>query len=123
MDYETARRFLINMTNGKNPDTFLGRLQQGEPPIPGQVTSILLSLKVLFAALQGVEALDRELVYVLYQLASEGRSLFDRWRGAGVIWPPLLDQDLTRITYAVRSIYAGVWEDFSQPPGKLLYHE
>ncbi|MBC6481078.1 MAG: Dethiobiotin synthetase [Hormoscilla sp. GM7CHS1pb] len=122
MDYETARRFLINMTNGNNPDTFLGRLQQGEPPIPGQVTSILLSLKVLFAALQGVEALDRELVHVLYQLASEGRQQFDRWRGAGVVWPPLLDQDLTRITYAVRSIYAGVWEDFSQPQGKLSYH-
>jgi len=80
MDYETARRFLINMTNGNNPDTFLGRLQQGEPPIPGQVTSILLSLKVLFTALQGVEDWSTSCTSLLVKvgsssIAGEGRGL------------------------------------------------
>lgn len=111
MDYKTARRFLINQTldSSQNPDAFLGRLQQGEPPIPGQVTSILLALKMIFDALQGASTLDRELVYAVYLLSSESRQQFEIGRRSGVVWPPLLDQDITRITQAVRSIFSGVW--------------
>ena len=109
MDYETARRFLINqaLDSGQNSDAFLVRLKQGEPPIPGQVTSILLALKIVFDALQGISQLDRELACAIYLLSSESRQQFDTYRRAGVIWPPLLDQDIGRIAVAVRSIFAG----------------
>ena len=54
MDYKTARSFLIDqgtaLETKKNPDAFLMRLKQGQPPVPGQVTSILLALKILFEA-------------------------------------------------------------------------
>ena len=55
MDYETARRLLVDQSSETTPnsDAFLARLQQGQPPIPGQVTSILLALKVIFEALKG----------------------------------------------------------------------
>lgn len=113
MDYETARRFLINQgkATDANSDAFLIRLKQGQPPVPGQVTSILLSLKVVYQALLGAEQLERELVHALHLLATEGRQQFELKRRGGVIWPPLLDEDLTRIAIAVRHIFGGVWED------------
>lgn len=111
MDCQTARRFLINqaLDSGQNPDAFLVRLRQGEPPIPGQVTSILLALKTLFDALQGASTLDRELAHALYLLSAESRQQFEIGYRSQVIWPPLLDQDIARIARAVRSIFAGVW--------------
>ena len=111
MDYKTACRFLINQTldSRQNPDAFLVRLQQGEPPIPGQITSILLALKIIFDALQGASTLDRELVYSIYLLSSESRQQFEIGRRSGVVWPPLLDRDITRIGQAVSSIFSGVW--------------
>lgn len=112
MDYETARGFLINqgMLTEQSLDAFLVRLKQGKPPVPGQVTSILLALKVVFEALQNATSLDRKLVYSLHLLASEGRQQFEAGRRSGVDWPPLLNEDLTRIAIAVRSIFAGTWE-------------
>jgi hypothetical protein len=113
MDYETARRFLINQGKATESisDAFLVRLKQGKPPVPGQVTSILLALKVVYEALREAEALERELVYALHLLSTEGRQQFELRRRGGVIWPPLLDEDLTRIAIAVRSIFAGVWQE------------
>lgn len=111
MDYKTARSFLITQgtASDENGDAFLVRLRQGKAPIPGQVTTILLSLKIVFEALRTASTLDRELVYSLYQLSCESRQHFNAGLQAGVQWPPLLDEDLKRITRAVKSIYAGTW--------------
>jgi hypothetical protein len=85
------------------------RLQQGKAPIPGQVTSILLALKIVFEALRTAPTLDRELVYALYLLSFESRQHFEAGIRAGVDWPPLLNEDLKRISRAVKSIFAGTW--------------
>jgi hypothetical protein len=113
MDYKTARSLLINQgtTSDQNTDAFLVRLKQGKAPIPGQVTSILLALKVVFEALRTVTTLDRELVFGLYLLSVESRQYFETGFQAGVDWPPLLEEDLKRISRAVKSIFAGVWHD------------
>lgn len=111
MDYKTARQFLINQTISPqlNSDGFITRLQQGKTPIPGQVTNILLALKIVFESLHGVNTLDRQLVYALYQLGDESRVSFMTGLKKGVNWPPLLDEDINRITKAVKSIFSGVW--------------
>ncbi|NJP10127.1 MAG: Dethiobiotin synthetase [Leptolyngbyaceae cyanobacterium RU_5_1] len=112
MDYQTACNLLI--TQGidaeQHPDALLTRLQQGIPPIPGQVTAVLLALKVLYEGLRESTQLERELACSLHRLSSESRSHFETGRKAGVIWPPLLDEDLTRIAAAVKSIFAGEWD-------------
>ena len=112
MDYETARRLLIDQSSEANPssDAFLGRLQQGQPPIPGQVTSILLSLKVIFEALKGEKVLDRDLSYALYLISNEGRRLFEARLKQQSDCPPLLSEDLDRISAAVKSIFSSVWQ-------------
>jgi hypothetical protein len=111
MDYKTARSFLVTQgtASDQNTDAFLMRLKHGKPPIPGQVTNILLALKIVFEALQSSSTLERELIYALYLLSFESRKYFEAGRQAGVNWPPLLDEDLKRIARAVVSIYAGVW--------------
>ncbi|HEY9625047.1 MAG TPA: Dethiobiotin synthetase [Crinalium sp.] len=112
MDYETARQFLINQgkPTATDPNALLIRLKQGQPPVPGQVTSILLALKIVFEALRETDRLERELVSSLYQLAIEGRQQFERGQVNGIHWPPLLDDDLRRIAIAVKSIFTGTWE-------------
>lgn len=112
MDYQTARRLLIKqgMATEQDPDALLTRLKQGQPPIPGQVTSILLALKVVFEGLRDAIEVERELLCSLYLLSTESRQRFDSGRYAGVVWPPLLDEDLARIAAAVKSIFVGVWQ-------------
>ncbi len=112
MDYETARSFLINQArlSNANRDAFLLRLKQGKPPIPGQVTSILLALKVVFEALRAAPSIDRELIYSLHILALESRQQYELQRKLGVVWPPLLDEDITRIATAVKNIFADEWK-------------
>ncbi len=112
MDYETARRLLIDQSSEKNlgSDAFVVRLRHGQPPIPGQVTSILLALKVLFEALKGETTLDRDLSYALYLIASESRRLFEAGLKQNSDCPPLLDEDLDRIAAIVKSIFSGVWQ-------------
>lgn len=111
MDYKTARSFLIHQgtASDENTDAFLMRLKQGKAPIPGQVTNILLALKVVFEGLRTASTLDRELVYSLYLLSFESRQHFESGLKAGVGWPPLLNEDLKRISRAVKSIFAGDW--------------
>ncbi len=111
MDYKTARTFLITQATAsdQNANSFLVHLQQGKLPVPGQVTNILLALKMVFEGLRGATSLDRELIYSLYVLSSESRQHFEEGRRLGVSWPPLLDEDLKRISRAVKSIFAGVW--------------
>ncbi len=111
VDYQTARNLLITqgLDADRHPDTLLTHLKQLSPPIPGQVTSILLALKVVFEALRDVTELDRELAYSLYILASESRQHFSAGKRKEIEWPPLLDEDLTRIASGVKSIFAGQW--------------
>lgn len=113
MDYKTARNFLIDqgtaLETQKNPDAFLNRLQQGQPPIPGQLTSLLLALKIVFDALKEEPTFDRQLASALYQLAMASHQNFDAGRQRGVEWPPLLQEDLKRVALAVKSIFAGQW--------------
>ncbi|XHX78056.1 MAG: Dethiobiotin synthetase [Stenomitos frigidus ULC029] len=112
MDYQTARSLLVNqgMATEQHPDTLLMRLKQGQPPIPGQITSLLLALKVVFEALREADTFERELAGSLYCLASESRQQFERGLRSGIAWPPLLDEDLTRIAAAVKSIFVGTWQ-------------
>lgn len=112
MNYETARKLLIDQTriSEENSDAVLMRMQQGKPPVPGQITSILLALKVVFEGLKDAKIVDRELANSLYQLSLKTQQLFAAGRKAGVEWPPLLKEDLLRITYAVESIFSGNWQ-------------
>ncbi|MBD2136194.1 Dethiobiotin synthetase [Anabaena sp. FACHB-1237] len=111
MNYEIARKLIIDhTTKSDNPDTLLNRLQQGKAPIPGQITSILLSLKIIFETLKTENTIDKELASSLYQLAIKPQKLFIIGRKAGVDWPPLLNEDLLRISGAVESIFLGIWQ-------------
>jgi hypothetical protein len=112
MNYETARKILIDQTiaTEENPDALLTRMKQGKPPIPGQITSILLALKVVFEALKDAPSLDRELALALYQLGIKAQQLFAAGRKAGIDWPPLLKEDLLRISLASESIFSGTWQ-------------
>ena len=112
MDYKTACDFLITqgMATESQADALLSRLSQGMPPVPGQVTAILLGLKVVFDALKTRTELDRPLAGALHQLAFESRRHFEAGVQAGTLWPPLLDEDLDRIAKAVHSIFTDVWQ-------------
>ncbi|MGF1567549.1 MAG: Dethiobiotin synthetase [Nodosilinea sp.] len=113
MDFDTARQFLLGQTltaSEDRPDTFIACLRQGQPPVPGQVTSLLLALKVLFEGLKDEPTLDRPLVQAMLVLAYESRQLYDQGQQAGIPWPPLLDDDLTRMAKAVQSIVFGTWQ-------------
>jgi len=113
MDFETARQFVLKQTldfNDDVPDRFMQRLRQGHPPVPGQVTSLLLALKVLYEGLKDEPSLDRPLVQAFFALACESRQLYQAGQQAGVTWPPMLSDDLGRINKAVQSIIAGSWQ-------------
>ena len=112
MNYETAQKLLIDqtITTEENPDALLTRMKQGKPPVPGQITSILLALKVVFEALKDANSIDRELALTLYQLSIKAQQLFAAGRKAGVDWPPLLKEDLLRISLASESIFSGTWQ-------------
>ncbi len=107
MDFQTARQVLSQQTLPayETEDTFLGRLRVGHPPVPGQVTSLLLALKVIHDALKDASSLDRELAQALFLVAYESRNLYEVGRAARVAWPPLLDEDLERIAITAYQIF------------------
>lgn len=109
MDYQTAHNILLRqgLDAAQQPESLIHHLQQGAPPRPGQITEILLALKVVLEALRDAPTLDRELVYSLFLLATQSRQAFAAGHQAGIEWPPLLDEDLGRITAAVESIFRG----------------
>ncbi|BAZ13777.1 hypothetical protein NIES4071_56170 [Calothrix sp. NIES-4071] len=113
MNYDTARKVLIDqaITNDYHPDALLTRMQQGKPPVPGQITSVLLALKVAFEGLKEVTTLDRELAYALYLLSIRTQQLFTLGRKNGIDWPPLFKEDLLRISAACESIFSGTWQN------------
>jgi hypothetical protein len=49
MDFQTARQSILNQTVDLQPEQqpFIHCLRQGTPPIPGQVTTLLLALRVV----------------------------------------------------------------------------
>lgn len=108
MDFKTARQLVIDQTlpEYETSDTFLSRLRQGQPPVPGQVTSLLLALKAIHVNLSQAPALDRDLAQALFLIAYESRNLFGAARVSRVLWPPLLDEDLERIAIATYKIFA-----------------
>lgn len=116
MNYETAHKYLLNQTIASegNSDALLTRMRQGKPPIPGQITSILLALKVVFEALKNSNTLERELTYALYLLTIKTQQLFAAGLKAGVDWPPLFKEDLLRIANATESIFSGEWRNIHQ---------
>ncbi|TAF02568.1 MAG: Dethiobiotin synthetase [Nostocales cyanobacterium] len=114
MNYDIARKLLIDQTaNDANPDTLLSRLKQGKPPVPGQITSILLALKVVFETLKEAHSIDKELALSLYTLGIKTLQLFATGSKIGIDWPPLLKEDLQRISLAAESIFSGTWETLS----------
>ena len=114
MNYQEAYNLLIErgtaLQNLVTDDNLLSRLKQGKPPLPGEVTGILLALKIVFEELQNQTNLDRNLGLALHLLAFESQRLFEAGRSAGVSWPPLLKEDLQRIATSVASIFADEWQ-------------
>jgi hypothetical protein len=112
MDFDTARQFVLRQTLAPNDDidSFIVCLRQGKPPIPGQVTSLLLALKVLYEGLKTEPSLDRPLVQALFTLTYESRQLFNQGQQRNIDWPPLLNDDLTRLAKAAQSIILGEWQ-------------
>ena len=107
MDSKTARQVVMTQADLTISDSFLTRLQQQQPPVPGQVTSLLLALTTLREDLKTAEHLDRALVHALYQLAYDSRQHYEQGKRAKVEWPPLLDADLERIAIATAQIFKG----------------
>ena len=107
MDVKTAKQVLITQADTTVADSFLARLQQQQPPVPGQVTSLLLALKTLTEDLKGATQIERSLAYALHQLAYESRQCYERGRQEKVEWPPLLNADLERIAIATAQIFKG----------------
>lgn len=109
MDYKTARNFLIDqgmaLESHKNPDAFLMRLQMSQAPIPGQVTSILLALKVILDTLETSPMIDKELILALHLLSMESVQKFQLGLQKGVIWSPILGEDIERIGLLVKNIF------------------
>ena len=110
VDYESACRLLLDQTRAESMDSFLGRLQRGQPPVPGQVTSILLALKVVFDTLKGEPVIERSLALSLFLISNQARQLFEAGLKRSLDCPPLLNEDLERIARAVRSIFSGEWQ-------------
>jgi hypothetical protein len=108
MDYLTARDLIMaqGMATDADADALLTRLRQGHPPIPGQVTSLLLALKIIFENLKQAPGLQRDLACALYRLALSSRIAYHQGQQAGVEWPMLLNEDLTRIAHSVDCIFS-----------------
>lgn len=110
MDFDTAQQFLLQQTLSPSDDqraTFITCLRQGKPPIPGQVTSLLLALKIIYEALKDEPVLDRTLLKALLVLIDDCGHLYRQGLTEGMLWPPLLADDLARLRQAARSIVMG----------------
>lgn len=109
MDYPTARQFILKQTvtpSDEGQASFLQRIQQGQAPIPGQTTSLLLALRVVGDAMRQEPQIERQLAYALFLLSYESRQCYEAGRNQGIEWPPLLDADLTRLAVAAEKVLA-----------------
>ena len=107
MDIKTARHVVMTQADLTVSDSFLTRLKQYQPPVPGQMTSLLLALKTITVELNAAKQLERTLVYALHQLAYESRQFYEQGKRARVEWPPLLDADIERMAIAIAQIFKG----------------
>ncbi|MGF1457717.1 MAG: Dethiobiotin synthetase [Leptolyngbyaceae cyanobacterium] len=107
MDFDTARQFVMAQAFSSVPGqtSFIECLRQGQAPVPGQATSLLLALKTLSQSLTNEPTVERSLGHALFILSYESRQLYNLGRLKQVEWPPLLDEDLTRIAEAVKQIW------------------
>jgi len=113
MDYAEAYKLIlqqIHTAEGVGQNNLVDRLRHQKPPIPGQITTLLLALKVLYEGLRGVTTLERSLVSALYTLVQDSQYWYDQGQKAGVDWPPLLEVDLRRIAKSVQNILSDRWE-------------
>lgn len=111
MDYKTAYQYIASQCSLDDSKAFLALLQQGQPPIPGQVTNLLLTLKVIFQQLEGLNSIDRRLASMLHCLAYNSRHYYEAGKRNNITWPPLLNEDLTRIAQGVDNIFANQWHN------------
>lgn len=105
MDYQTAYQVIfkeVQLHSAHN--SFLKLLSQGQAPIPGQVTNILLALKMIGKHVATETEVGRSLAYAVHVLAIDSRRYYDRAVQKGHRWPPLLSEDLDRIGEAVKDI-------------------
>ncbi|MEM8602257.1 MAG: Dethiobiotin synthetase [Cyanobacteria bacterium P01_H01_bin.121] len=107
MDYPTAYRLILQqgLATAADSEALINRLQQQLPPIPGQITSILLALKVIQEGVQQNPTLERELVAALHCLTQDSLKWFEEGRRQQFEWPPLLEADLQRIAMMIRVIF------------------
>lgn len=113
MDYAEAYKVILQHTptsEGLGQHSLADRLRHQKPPIPGQITTLLLALKVLYEGLRGVTTLERSLVSALYNLVQDSQYWYDQGVKAGVEWPPLLEVDLRRIAKSVEHIFSDRWD-------------
>lgn len=110
MDFDTAHQFLLQQTLSPTDDqreTFIACLRRGKPPVPGQVTSLILALKVLDDGLKDEPVIDRTLLKALLVLIDDSGYFYRQGTAEGVIWPPLLADDLNRLRQSARAIMTG----------------
>ena len=113
MDYAEAYKLILQQTHtpeGSTQNNLADRLRQHKPPVPGQITTLLLALKVLYEGLKGVTTLERSLVSALYSLVQDSQHWYDQGLKAGVDWPPLLEVDLRQIAKSVHNILSDRWD-------------
>lgn len=110
MNYATACKLLIKQTikTEDNSEAILRRMHQGQPPVPGQITSILLALKVVEENLKDAKSIDKDLASALFLITVKTQQLFTAGLKSGVDWPPLLKEDLLRIGQACESIFSRI---------------
>lgn len=113
MDYVEAYQLIMQQAHSSQDPSQVNladRLRQQKPPIPGQITTLLLALKVLYEGLRGVTTLERSLVLALYALVQDSQYWYDQGQKAGIDWPPLLEADLRRIAKSVQNIFSDRWD-------------
>lgn len=107
MDYPTAYRLIHQqgLPDPSDQSALLNRLKQQTPPVPGQITSLLLALKVIHEGLRKAPSLERELASALHCLTQDSLYWFAQGQSQQVEWPPLLESDLQRIAAMIRRIF------------------
>ncbi|AFY38289.1 hypothetical protein Lepto7376_1979 [[Leptolyngbya] sp. PCC 7376] len=111
MDYKTAYQYLSSQSSLSDRRSFLALLEQRQAPIPGQVTNILLTLKAIYQHVEGLDSIDRGLAQMLFRLAYDSRQYYEAGKREGANWPPLLNEDLSRIAQGVNNILSNQWLD------------
>jgi hypothetical protein len=54
--------------------------------------------------------IDKKLTLALHLLSLESIRYFEIGANKGIIWPPLLKEDVERIANSVKNIFSGTWQ-------------